>query len=66
VTPTDWVTGIEVRVRALLSEDDAADGWYRESIKRLGQTEIRAQPARSRLLYGEWLRLQNRRAEARE
>jgi DNA-binding CsgD family transcriptional regulator len=53
-------------VRAFLSDDDTAERWYRESIKRLGQTEIRAQLARSHLLYGEWLRRQNRRAEARE
>jgi DNA-binding NarL/FixJ family response regulator len=66
VTPTDWVLGIEARVRAFLSEDDAAERWYRESIKRLGQTEIRAQLARSHLLYGEWLRRQNRRTDARE
>ena len=66
VTPTDWAVGIEARFRAFLSEDDAADHWYRESIKRLGQTEIRAQLARSHLLYGEWLRRHNRRTEARE
>ena len=65
MTPTDWVTGIEARVRAFLSDDDA-EHWYRESIKRLGQSEIRAQLARSHLLYGEWLRRQNRRADARE
>ena len=66
VTPTDWVAGIEALVRAFLSDDDAADGWYRESIERLGRTEVRAQLARSHLLYGEWLRRQNRRGEARE
>lgn len=55
VTPTDWVTGIEARVRAFLSDGDAADRWYRESIERLGRTEVRAQLARSHLLYGEWL-----------
>ena len=66
VTPTDWAVGIEARFRAFLGEDDAAEGWYRESIERLGRTEIRAQLARSHLLYGEWLRRHNRRAEARE
>ena len=65
VTPTDWAVGIEARVRAFLSEDEAAEGWYRESIERLGRTEVRAQLARSHLLYGEWLRRQNRRADAR-
>jgi DNA-binding CsgD family transcriptional regulator len=66
VTPTDWAVGIEARVRAFLSDDATAERWYRESITRLGQTEIRAQLARSHLLYGQWLRRQNRRAEARE
>ena len=66
VTPTDWVAGIEARVRAFLSDDDDAVHWYRESIECFGRTEIRAQLARSHLLYGEWLRRQNRRADARE
>jgi DNA-binding CsgD family transcriptional regulator len=66
VTPTDWAVGIEARVRALREVGADAESWYRESIKRLGQTEVRAQLARSHLLYGEWLRHQNRRAEARE
>jgi hypothetical protein len=62
VTPTEWVLGIEARVRALLSDGQAADRCYRESIERLGQTRIRAELARSHLLYGEWLRRQGRRA----
>jgi DNA-binding CsgD family transcriptional regulator len=66
VTPTEWALGIEARVRALLSDGAAADGCYRESIERLGRTRIRAQLARSHLLYGEWLRRQGRRTEARE
>jgi DNA-binding CsgD family transcriptional regulator len=66
VAPTEWSLGIEARVRALLSDGDAADRWYRESIKHLGQTRIRAQLARSHLLYGEWLRRQRRRTAARE
>ena len=66
VTPTDWAAGTEARVRALLSDGDDADRWYRESIERLGNTEVRAQLARSHLLYGEWLRRRSRRADARE
>ena len=66
VTPTEWALGIEARVRALLSDGEAADGCYRESIERLGRTRVRAQLARSHLLYGEWLRRQGRRTEARE
>ena len=44
----------------------AADGFYRESVERLGRTRVRAELARSHLLYGEWLRREQRRAEARE
>jgi DNA-binding CsgD family transcriptional regulator len=65
-TPNEWVLGIEARLRALLSEGEAADSRYRESIERLGRTKVRAQLARAHLLYGEWLRRQGRRAEARE
>jgi DNA-binding CsgD family transcriptional regulator len=64
--PTEWVLGIEARVRALLGEGEAAESCYRESIERLGRTRIRAQLARAHLLYGEWLRRERRRAEARE
>jgi ATP/maltotriose-dependent transcriptional regulator MalT len=66
VTPTDWVLGIEARVRALLSEGEAADGLYRESIDRLGRTRVRVELARAHLLYGEWLRRERRRVDARE
>ena len=66
VTPTAWVLGIEARIRALLSDGPTADGFYRESVERLGRTRVRAELARSHLLYGEWLRRERRRAEARE
>jgi DNA-binding CsgD family transcriptional regulator len=66
VTPTEWVLGIEARLRALLGDGQVADGFYRESVERLGRTGVRSQLARSHLLYGEWLRRQRRRAEARE
>jgi DNA-binding CsgD family transcriptional regulator len=66
VTPTEWLLGIEARVRALLSDGESADGYYRESIERLGRTRVRSQLARAHLLYGEWLRRQRRRGEARE
>jgi DNA-binding CsgD family transcriptional regulator len=65
VTPTNWALGIETRVRALLSEGDAADGLYRESIARLGRTRAGAHLARGHLLYGEWLRRERRRGDAR-
>ena len=66
VTPTEWVLGIEAGVRALLSDGQAADRCYRESVERLGRTRVRAELARSHLLYGEWLRRQGRRRDARE
>jgi ATP/maltotriose-dependent transcriptional regulator MalT len=66
VTPTEWALGIEARVRALLSEGDAADSLYRESIDRLGRTRVRVELARGQLLYGEWLRREHRRVDARE
>jgi len=65
-TPSEWVLGIEARLRALLGDGQVADGFYRDSIERLGRTGVRSQLARSHLLYGEWLRRQRRRAEARE
>jgi DNA-binding CsgD family transcriptional regulator len=65
LTPTDWALGIEARVRALLADGEAADKCYRRSIERLGRTRIRAELARSHLLYGEWLRRQGRRTDAR-
>jgi DNA-binding CsgD family transcriptional regulator len=63
---TDWALGIEARLRALLSDGDDADALYVEAISRLGRTRIRVQLARTHLLYGEWLRRQRRRLEARE
>ena len=66
VTPTPWALGIEARCRALLSSGEAADNCYRESIGHLAETRMRSEVGRGHLLYGEWLRRENRRADARE
>jgi DNA-binding NarL/FixJ family response regulator len=61
----DWARGSEARARALLSTGDAADALYREAIERLSRTRLRPETARARLVYGEWLRREGRRVEAR-
>ena len=63
-TPGDWALGMEARVRALAGEDP--DRFHQESIERLDRTRLRLEAGRARLLYGEWLRREGRRVDARE
>jgi DNA-binding CsgD family transcriptional regulator len=66
VSGTDWALGTAACVTAQVSDGPAADALYREAIDRLERTDVRLELARVRLLYGEWLRRENRRVEARE
>jgi DNA-binding CsgD family transcriptional regulator len=66
LTPTEWLLGIDARVRALASDSAAAEALHRESLDRLRRTRLRIQVGRGRLLYGEWLRRHGRRADARQ
>jgi len=62
----DWALGIEARSRALVSDGELADSLYREAVERLARTRGAVQLARAQLVYGEWLRRENRRIDARE
>ena len=62
---SDWAKGLEARSRALVSEGREAEQYYGEAVERLGRTQLRPDLARAHLLYGEWLRRENRRLDAR-
>ena len=65
---TEWARATEARCRALLSEGEAGetDELYHEAIEHSGSTRLRVHLARAHLLYGEWLRRERRRFDARE
>jgi DNA-binding CsgD family transcriptional regulator len=63
---SDWGLGVGARSQAMLTSGEAAERLYRESIERLDRTPILTESARARLLFGEWLRRENRRVDARE
>jgi DNA-binding CsgD family transcriptional regulator len=63
---TDWVLGAEARSRALVSDGEAAESFYREAIDRFGRTRLCVELGRAHLVYGEWLRRQRRRRDARD
>jgi DNA-binding CsgD family transcriptional regulator len=63
---TDWAVGAEARSRALVSDGEAAEHLYREAIGRFGRTRLRVDLARAHLVYGEWLRRERRRRDARD
>ncbi|HLU55247.1 MAG TPA: LuxR family transcriptional regulator [Pseudonocardia sp.] len=63
---TRWALGLEARCRALTGTGPAAEAAYREAIDHLGRTRMAAHLARTHLVYGEWLRREGRRRDARD
>jgi DNA-binding CsgD family transcriptional regulator len=63
---TDWALGIQARSRALVDDGEDADALYRQAIERLTRSRLVVHRARAELLYGEWLRRESRRVDARE
>jgi ATP/maltotriose-dependent transcriptional regulator MalT len=64
-SPTDWGLGMVARGRALLSDSEQAERLFQQAVERLGRTRLRPELGRTHLLYGEWLRRENRRVDAR-
>jgi DNA-binding CsgD family transcriptional regulator len=65
LSSTEWARGIEARSRALLTDGHDAEDLYREAIEQLGRSRVVVHHARAQLIYGEWLRREHRRVDAR-
>jgi DNA-binding CsgD family transcriptional regulator len=66
LSSTEWARGVEARSRALLTDGPKAEDLYREAIEALGRSRVAVHHARAQLIYGEWLRREHRRVDARE
>jgi DNA-binding CsgD family transcriptional regulator len=66
LSSTEWARGIEARSRALLTDGPEAEDLYREAINQLGRSRVVVHHARAQLIYGEWLRREHRRVDARK
>lgn len=63
---TEWALGVAARSQALTCNGSEAEEHYREAVERLGNCRMGAFLARTHLVFGEWLRREGRRHEARE
>jgi DNA-binding CsgD family transcriptional regulator len=66
LSSTEWARGIEARSRALLTDGPEAEDLYQEAINQLGRSSVSVHHARAQLIYGEWLRREHRRVDARK
>ena len=63
---TDLALGLLARSRALLADDGHAEAEYRLALDHLRRCRLVPELARAHQLYGEWLRRQRRRRDARD